>query len=41
MITVHFEYNDVWINLMTKLEEWVVANDTILEATKDDPLPGS
>ena len=41
MNTVHFEYNDVWINLMTKLEEWVVANDTILEATKDDPLPGS
>lgn len=36
MMTFHAEYNDVWVDLMGKLEDWVVAKDTELEATKDD-----
>lgn len=40
MFTFHHEYNDVWVDLMNRLEGWIVANDARLEATKDDPLPG-
>jgi hypothetical protein len=40
MMTFHHEYNDVWAGLIEKLESWIVANDSMLEATKDDPLPG-
>jgi hypothetical protein len=29
-----YEYNKVWIGLMTQLEDWIVQNDEILEATK-------
>lgn len=39
METFHFEYNDVWPDLMDKLEKWMEENDAMLEATKDDPLP--
>lgn len=39
MSTFQYEYNDVWPALMDKLEKWIAANDTALEATKDDPLP--
>ncbi len=39
MMTFHHEYDDVWTDLMNKLESWIVANDAHLEATKDDPLP--
>jgi hypothetical protein len=28
------EYNDKWSDLMTKLEDWIEANDDELEATK-------
>lgn len=34
--TFHHEYNDVWPLLMEKLEGWIEANDTELEATKED-----
>lgn len=34
MSTFHHEYNDVWPALMEKLESWIEANDTDLEATK-------
>lgn len=34
MSTFHHEYNDVWPVLMEKLESWIEANDTDLEATK-------
>ena len=37
METFHHEYNDVWPDLMKHLEEWVVANDAQLEATKGEP----
>jgi hypothetical protein len=37
METFHHEYNDVWPDLMKHLEEWVVANDAQLEATKGAP----
>tara|TARA_R110000868_G_scaffold293634_3_gene554130 strand:+ start:1275 stop:1979 length:705 start_codon:yes stop_codon:yes gene_type:complete len=40
MMTFHHEYNDVWANLMEKLEGWIEENDASLEATKNDPLPG-
>jgi hypothetical protein len=39
METFHHEYNDVWPALMEKLESWIEANDTELEATKNDPQP--
>lgn len=35
----HHEYNDVWPDLINKLEGWIVMNDAQLEATKDNPLP--
>jgi len=35
----HLEYNDVWPDLIVKLENWIEANDTELEATKNDLLP--
>lgn len=41
METFHHEYNDVWADLMDKLEAWIVTHDAHLEATKNDPLPGS
>lgn len=34
METFHHEYNDVWPNLIEKLEGWIVTNDAELEATK-------
>lgn len=33
--TFHFEYNDVWEDLFTKLEKWIEVNDDDLEATKN------
>jgi len=39
MVIFHHEYNDVWAELMVKLENWIEANDADLEATKNDPLP--
>ena len=38
MMVFHHEYNDVWADLIEKLECWIVANDAQLEATKNDPL---
>jgi hypothetical protein len=38
MMTFHHEYDDVWTGLIEKLESWIVANDALLEATKDAPL---
>jgi hypothetical protein len=35
METFHHEYNDVWADLIVKLEGWIVENDDRLEATKD------
>lgn len=40
METFHHEYNDVWGELIEKLENWIEANDAALEATKNDPLSG-
>lgn len=37
MMTFQHEYNDIWPNLIGELESWIVANDALLEATKDDP----
>lgn len=34
METFESEYNDVWSDLVTKLEEWIEANDDELEATR-------
>jgi hypothetical protein len=34
MMTFHHEYNTVWADLIEKLEDWIVANDERLEATK-------
>jgi hypothetical protein len=39
METFHHEYNDVWVELIEKLEGWIEANDEELEATKDTSLP--
>lgn len=39
MGTFHHEYDAVWPDLMEHLEMWVEANDVMLEATKNDPLP--
>lgn len=39
METFHHEYNDVWADLIVKLENWIETNDAPLEATKNDPLP--
>jgi hypothetical protein len=39
METFHHEYDPVWPGLIEHLEKWVEANDVILEATKNDPLP--
>jgi hypothetical protein len=39
MATFHHEYDKVWPDLMEQLEQWVEANDEMLEATKSDPLP--
>jgi hypothetical protein len=33
----HHEYDDVWPALIEKLESWIVANDAMLEATKNKP----
>jgi hypothetical protein len=33
----HHEYNDVWTDLIAKLESWIEANDAELEASKDNP----
>ncbi len=37
METFHHEYNDVWIELIEKLEVWIEANDAELEASKNGP----
>jgi len=36
MTTFVHEYEDVWVELMEKLETWLVTNDTMLESTRDD-----
>lgn len=38
MMTFHQEYDEVWTDLMDKLESWIVASDAMLEATKGIPL---
>jgi len=38
METFHFEYDTVWLDLISKLESWIEANDAELEATKNDPI---
>ncbi|MGR8953462.1 MAG: hypothetical protein ACU83V_13775 [Gammaproteobacteria bacterium] len=38
METFHHEYNEVWGDLIKKLESWIETNDAALEATKNDPL---
>lgn len=40
MMTFHHEYDDVWADLMEKLESWIVVKDAMLEATTDDALRG-
>ncbi len=35
MMTFHYEYNERWPELMSRLESWVEANDDELEATKN------
>jgi hypothetical protein len=35
MMTFHHEYDDVWVDLMDKLESWIVENDNSLEETKN------
>lgn len=37
----HHEYNDVWSALMEKLEGWIEANDTKLEASRNSPISAS
>jgi hypothetical protein len=37
MNTFHHEYNEVWADLIVKLENWIETNDAELEATKNDP----
>jgi len=39
METFHNEYNDVWADLIEKLEYWIVANDAELEVTKKHSNP--
>lgn len=39
MEVFHHEYNDVWPDLIEKLEKWIEANDADLEGTKNDSLP--
>lgn len=34
MMSFHHEYDDVWVDLMDKLEIWIVENDNRLEETK-------
>ena len=41
METFHHEYNEVWADLVVKLESWIEANDAELEATKNDLLATS
>ena len=36
METFHHEYDAVWPSLMECFENWVEANDAMLEATKND-----
>jgi hypothetical protein len=36
METFHHEYNDVWTDLIEKLESWIETNDAELEATKNE-----
>ncbi len=35
MFVFHYEYNDIWRDLMEELEAWIVANDDSLEIRKD------
>jgi hypothetical protein len=35
METVYHEYDEVWPALFEQMEEWIVADDERLEATKD------
>ncbi len=37
--TFHHEYDVVWVGLIEKLEAWIVANDSQLEATKNQQMP--
>lgn len=37
MKTFNREYDDIWTDLIKKLESWIEDNDVELEATKDDP----
>ena len=36
MGTFHFEYDQVWADLIENLESWIAANDDELEATKNE-----
>ncbi|MGP1397360.1 MAG: hypothetical protein ACTS3R_17795 [Inquilinaceae bacterium] len=38
METFYYEYNEVWAELMVKMESWIEENDAQLEATKSDTL---
>jgi hypothetical protein len=37
--TFQHEYDEVWPSYIEHLENWVEANDAMLESTKNDPLP--
>lgn len=37
METFHHEYNNVWADLIVKLETWIEENDAELETAKSDP----
>lgn len=41
METFHHEYSDVWTDRIEKLECWIEANDTELEASKDSAPRGN
>lgn len=41
METFHHEYNDVWSELIEKLESWIKANDMELEVSKNGELDAS
>ena len=36
ILTTETEYNDLWPDLMKRLEAWIEENDVILESTKND-----
>jgi hypothetical protein len=38
MTTFRLEYNEVWVDLMSKLESWIIENNEELEATRNVSL---